>query len=97
MASGQDPEKDLLDLIEQSVAYTYQYTTPLGCRMASFSRSLSSEASHLQYEELELKRRLRELALQISNGQDVSLCLEIALEDADRIFDDRGEYIAILV
>ena len=93
MAIGQDLELELLDLTQMVIVYVDQNIVPLELRMNDFSRSFSNEAHQLQVELLELRRQLQELAVQNSDGQDVSLCLEIAVEDTDEIIAERSEYI----
>ena len=95
MVFGQNPEQDLLDLIDQANANMNQYTNPLVARMVAFGNSFGEEDQLLQTEANDLRRELEELAVQNSNGKDVTICLQIALEDAERIFADRGEYILL--
>ena len=95
MAFGQDAEQELLDLIDQANEEMDEYMYPLVARSVAFSNSLVDESKLLQEEEDDLRRELEELAVQNSNGQDVTICLQIALEDADRISRDRGIYLFI--
>jgi hypothetical protein len=92
MAFGQDPEQVLLDLIAQANADKSGYINPLVDRMIAFGNSFAEEDSLLQTGADDLRRELQELAMQLSNGQDVTICSDIALEDAERIFTDRREY-----
>ena len=93
VAFGQDLEQELLETIEQAISYLDLNVVPLELRMQGFSRTFGNEVRQLQVETIELRRQLQELAVQNSDGQDVSLCLEIAVEDADHIITERGEYI----
>jgi hypothetical protein len=60
--------------------------------MEAFVNTYAEETRTLEEEEADLRRKLQELAVQISNGNDVTICLDIALEDDERIFKNRGMY-----
>ena len=93
VAFGQDLEQELLDTIEQAISYLDLNVIPLECRMQGFSGIFNNEVHQMQAERLDLRRQLEELAVENSNGQDISICLEIAVQDSDGIIAERGEYI----
>ena len=69
-----------------------QYIYPLSARISAFDKTFSEETQTLQAEQADLRRKLQELAVQISNGNDATICLDIALDDVERIFKNRGMY-----
>ena len=66
------------------------YIDPLVEKMMDFGDNLVVESKLLETEESDLRRELQELAIYLSDGQDVTICLDIALEDSDDIFQNRG-------
>ena len=60
--------------------------------MVAFDNTFVEETQTLEEEEADLRRKLQELAVQISNGNDVTICLDIALDDVERIFKNRRMY-----
>ena len=66
------------------------YISPLIYRIQVFDNGFIDEAKRLETEEADLRKELEELAMYLSDGQDVTICLDIAPEDADDIFQNRG-------
>ena len=69
------------------------YINPLVERYTDIGNSFGDEDRQLQEEYTTLREELENMTLQLSDGKlNVSLCLNIALEDAYRIYQDRGTY-----
>ena len=86
-------DHDIMTLIYTTEKVINLEVSPLRWRVQGFSDEIDSEYSRLDSEEALLRRALQYLAVDISgNAADVSICLDIALEDADRIFANRSKY-----
>ena len=71
----------------------YTYIVPLAERVGAYDNMIAYEDGRLNAEWEALRLDLQNLALELNkNGSDVSICLDIALEDLERIFTDRGNY-----
>jgi hypothetical protein len=87
----EDYEIDLMTLISSTQKITSLEVSPVRWRAERFSEEISFEYSRLQSEEILLRKELQYLAVDLSTGNtDVSICLDIALEDADKIFTNRS-------
>ena len=84
-------EQDVLDLINQTNEEIEQYILPLTTRMQAFGSEIGNEARRLATERDDLRQELRLLAVDLNtNNLDVSVCLDIALDDVDKAFGQRG-------
>ena len=64
----------------------------LSARVRTLDSGTDLEFVTLEAERADLIQELYELALDLSpNGTDVSICLDIALEDVERISKNRGK------
>ena len=80
-----------MDLIRQTVYFVDIYLTPLTGRVSSFNVEVGNEYQRLETEKSDLREQLQLLAIELKpEDADVSICLDIALEDVDGIFTNRG-------
>ena len=66
------------------------YVNPLLARITTFSEKFVEEENTLETEQADLRTELQELAIRLSDGKDVTICLQIALEDDERIYQNRS-------
>ena len=86
-------EQDIRDLISVMTEEQEDYIAPLLEKIDVYSSMIGDEVRLLDEARTELTRDLQYLALELNTqGVDVSICLDIATEDLERIFTDRCTY-----
>ena len=65
---------------------------PFFCRVDAFSEGVALEFSRLETDQADLREELRYLALELyTNETDVTICLDIALENVTASLTQRGK------
>ena len=84
-------EQDILDLLTRTQEEMDSYVTPLSLRVQTFISENYFEDDRLSKERSSIQREFQELALEYeSNGIDVKICLDIALDDVGSFFQERS-------
>ncbi|KAJ9573546.1 hypothetical protein L9F63_009110 [Diploptera punctata] len=97
VAFGQeDPEEALWDLIEETRKEIDLYVYPYLNSLQGYWDKFYYEENILQQEYADLRERLQNLALEMINGtNNVSTCLDSALEDAYNLYQDRADVLSV--
>jgi hypothetical protein len=93
LTTGQgDPEQVLQDLLDQTTDEFRKYFKPLLTRQMKYEDMVSEESRQLESYRSSLREGMQQLALDLSgNGVDVTICLDIALENVTTRVDDLGK------
>jgi hypothetical protein len=69
-----------------------KYFEPLTIRQQQVEEVISEENKQLETHKSNLREEMQQLALDLSgDGVDVTVCLDIALEDVTTLVDDQGK------